>query len=133
MTDLGHPAAEAPERDKHDSHRRADTECSFAIRSTQSLFITDIFIIPMWWLDSDRSSGGRACRPRGSRGAGRSMTLIGADGSIGEDQPAALASTDHGFNVVAEESACGGGVAQFARPFQVFPGDLEGLLKQLGK
>lgn len=57
------------------------------------------------------------------------MTLIGADGAIGEGQPAALATTNHGLDGVAEKPARGGAVAQFARPLEVFPGDLEGLLK----
>ena len=61
------------------------------------------------------------------------MTLIGADGAIGEGQPASLAPTDHGLDGVAEEPACRSGVAEFARALKVFPGDLEGVFKQLGK
>src|ERR1700744_4120144 len=48
-------------------------------------------------------------------------------------QPAALAPTDHGLDDVAENPACGRAVAQFARAFKVFPGNLERFLKQLGK
>src|ERR1700722_1557250 len=59
--------------------------------------------------------------------------LIGADGAIGQDQPAALTPTDHGLDGVAEKPACVRAVAQFARSLEVFPGDLEGVLKQLGK
>ena len=58
---------------------------------------------------------------------------IGADGSIGEGQPVALTAADHDLDGVAEEPACSGGVAQIARAFQVFPRDLEGVLKRLGK
>ena len=59
--------------------------------------------------------------------------LISADGAIGQRQPAALAPADHGLDGVAEKPACGSVVAQFARAFEVFPGDLEGFLEQLGK
>jgi hypothetical protein len=61
------------------------------------------------------------------------MTFIGADGAIGEGQPVALSPADHGLDGVAEEPACRGVIAQFARAFQVFPCDLERVLKQLGK
>jgi hypothetical protein len=61
------------------------------------------------------------------------MTFIGADGSIGEGQPVALSPADHGLDCVTEEPACRSVIAEFARPLQVFPGDLEGVLKQLGK
>jgi hypothetical protein len=61
------------------------------------------------------------------------MTLIGADGPIGEGQPAALPPADHGLDAVAEEAAGTSGVTEFARPFQIFPGDLERVLEQLGK
>jgi hypothetical protein len=61
------------------------------------------------------------------------MTLIGADGAIREGQPAALTPTDHGLDGVAEEPACRSGVSEFARALKVFPGDLEGFLKQLGE
>jgi hypothetical protein len=60
-------------------------------------------------------------------------TLIGADGTIGECQPAALTTADHGLDRVAEKPACNSAVAQFARALEVFPGDLEGFLKQFGK
>jgi hypothetical protein len=59
--------------------------------------------------------------------------LIGADGTIGEGQPTALTPADHGLDRVAEKSASSSGVAQFACAIEVFPGDLEGILKQLGK
>jgi hypothetical protein len=61
------------------------------------------------------------------------MTFIGADGAIGEGQPVALSPADHGLDGVTEEPACRSVIAEFARPLQVFPGDLEGVLKQLGK
>jgi hypothetical protein len=47
--------------------------------------------------------------------------------------PAALTLTDHGLDRVAEKPACNSAVAQFARALEVFPGDLEGFLKQFGK
>ena len=53
------------------------------------------------------------------------MTLVGDDSFIGEDQPAALAPADHRLNGVAEKTTCTGSIAQFAGPFQIFPGDLE--------
>jgi hypothetical protein len=61
------------------------------------------------------------------------MMSIGADGSIGEGQAVALTAADHDLDGVAEEPACGSRVARFARALQVFPRDLEGVLKQLGK
>jgi len=54
------------------------------------------------------------------------MTLTCADGAIGEGQPAALTTADHGLDGVAEEPACRSGVAKFTRALKVFPGDLEG-------
>jgi hypothetical protein len=36
-------------------------------------------------------------------------------------------------SMVSLRTARQGGVAEFARPFKVFPGDLEGFLKQLGE
>jgi hypothetical protein len=59
------------------------------------------------------------------------MTLIRADSPIGEGQPAALASADHGLDGVSKEPTGSRGVTQFARPFQILPGDLERVLKQL--
>jgi hypothetical protein len=61
------------------------------------------------------------------------MTFIGADGSIGEGQSVALPPADHGLDGITEKPACRSVIAEFARPLQVFPGDLEGVLKQLGK
>jgi hypothetical protein len=61
------------------------------------------------------------------------MTSISADGAIGEGQPAALAPTDHGLDCVAQKAARCRAVAQFARAIEIFPGDLEGVLKQLGE
>ena len=61
------------------------------------------------------------------------MTFIGADGAIGEGQSVALPPADHGLYGVTEEPACRSVIAEFARPLQVFPGDLEGVLKKLGK
>jgi hypothetical protein len=46
---------------------------------------------------------------------------------------AALAPTNHGLDDVAEKSAWGCAVAQFAHAFEVFPGNLERFLKLLGK
>ena len=59
--------------------------------------------------------------------------MIGGDGTIGEGQRAALTLTDHGLDGVAEKPACGRAIAQFARALEVFPGNLERFLKQLGK
>jgi hypothetical protein len=61
------------------------------------------------------------------------MALIGADGPVGQCQPPTQAPTDHGLDEVAEKPTCGSAVAQFARAFEVFPGNLERFLKQLGK
>src|SRR6201986_4561812 len=44
-----------------------------------------------------------------------------------------MAPTDNVLDDVAEKPACGSAVAQFARAFEVFPGNLERFLKQLGK
>ena len=59
--------------------------------------------------------------------------LIGADGSVGQAKPAALAAPDHGFDRIAQKSACDRTVAEFSGPLQAFPGDLEGFFKQLGE
>jgi hypothetical protein len=61
------------------------------------------------------------------------MALIGADGTVREGQTVALTSADHDLDSVAEEAAGGIGVAQFAGALKIFPGDLEGFFKQLGK
>jgi hypothetical protein len=61
------------------------------------------------------------------------MTLICADGAIGEGQPAALTTADHDLDRVADEPACRTRVAKFTRALQVFPSNLEGFLKQLRK
>jgi hypothetical protein len=61
------------------------------------------------------------------------MTLIGTNGTIGGGQPAALPAADHDFDGVAEKPARGSSISQFARPMQVFPGNLERILKQFGK
>ena len=59
--------------------------------------------------------------------------MIGGDGAIGEGQPAALPLPDHGLDGVAGKPACRSAVFKFARTLEVFPGDLEGFLKQFGK
>ena len=53
------------------------------------------------------------------------MTLVSADGEIGERQPAPLAAADHSLDGVAEEPARRSSISKFARPLEVFPGDLE--------
>jgi hypothetical protein len=59
--------------------------------------------------------------------------LIGADGPVGQCQPAALAPTDHGLDDVAEKPTCRSAVSQFAAPLKVLPGDLERILEELGE
>jgi hypothetical protein len=63
------------------------------------------------------------------RRAGRYLALLGGDGAIGEGQPAALTPADHGLDGVAKKPTCRSGVAEFAGPLQIFPGDLKGLLQ----
>src|ERR1700722_17309926 len=72
------------------------------------------------------SSGGRSYPTRYSRG-GNSETLVSRNSAVGEGQAASLATPDHGLDGVAEKPARNSAVAQFARPLQIFPGDLEGL------
>jgi hypothetical protein len=59
--------------------------------------------------------------------------LVGADGPVGQCQPAALAPTDHGLDDVAEKPTCQSAVSQFAAPLKVLPGDLERILEELGE
>jgi len=67
------------------------------------------------------------------RATRRAETLVGANGPVGECQPAALAPTDHGLDDVAEKPACRSAVSQFAAPLKVLPGDLERILEELGE
>jgi hypothetical protein len=39
-----------------------------------------------------------------------------------------MTPADHVLDGVAEEPACRSGIAEFAGPLQIFPGDLEGIL-----
>ena len=59
--------------------------------------------------------------------------MVGDDGPVGQRQPAALAPADHGLDDVAEEPACRSAVSRFAAPLKVLPGDLEGILEELGE
>ncbi len=59
--------------------------------------------------------------------------MVGADGPVGQCQPAALAPTDHGLDDVAEKPTCRSAVSQFAAPLKVLPGDLEQILEELGE
>jgi hypothetical protein len=54
-----------------------------------------------------------------------SEMLIGADRSIRQAEPAALATADHGIDRVAEKPACGGTMTEFAVALQELPGELE--------
>jgi hypothetical protein len=110
-----------------------DTECFFAIRSTRSPSVSDI---SCFLFSSSMAAGAfrRTSTPLWWPSLRRTTDDVGRRGWLDWRGPAGSADpADHSLDGVAEEPACRGVIAEFARPLQVFPGDLEGVLKQLGQ
>jgi hypothetical protein len=91
VAELGHPAAAAAHSREHDFHRRRRHRV-FLCHLFDQIAISDRhFVIPYLVADRGRAPSGRcACRWCTGPRVARPMTLIGADGPIGEGQPTAL-------------------------------------------